>query len=175
MFLSSYIRNQCMKILTNTKLNGFGSHSTSTVADDAVVPPFIGFLHTGDCQCSTVRPLCITRLPLLTPIFLLNWPPLPLVFQRFCSSGLDSERDGGSWDNFLQAFGLASDFGWFTYRQTNIMWLTHELRGAYHSKLTKLCMKLRYEIFSGLHLLHCGIPLKLCLLLLFLSFLQLTP
>ena len=36
------------EILTNTKLNGFGSLATSTVVDDAAVPPFIGFLHTGD-------------------------------------------------------------------------------------------------------------------------------
>ena len=94
------------EILTNTKLNRFGSLSTSTVVDDAAVPPFIGLLHTGDGQCTIITPLCITRLPLL--ILLLIWPPLPLVVQRFCSTGLDSERDGGSlqlpvsdWENLL--------------------------------------------------------------------------
>ena len=35
-------------ILTNTKFSWIGSLTTSTVADNTAVAPFIGLLHTGD-------------------------------------------------------------------------------------------------------------------------------
>ena len=65
-------------ILTNVKLSWFGSHYTTIAADDTAITPFIGLLYTGNSQGSTITPLRITWLPLLTFI-LRSWLPLPLV------------------------------------------------------------------------------------------------
>ena len=98
-------------ILTNTKLSCFGNLGTNTVTDNTAVAPFIGLLHTGDGEGSTIRPLCITRLPLLTPN-LCSWLPLPIVDQGTGSSGTDSECHRIARTDFL-TFGMTGDIGRF--------------------------------------------------------------
>ena len=100
-------------MLTNTNFRWVGILAISIIADDTAVASFIALLHAGDGQCSTIRPLCITRLPLLTTTFLFSWHPLPLVAQGLCSSSLDSKYNSCSCTNFAQAFGLIDDLGWF--------------------------------------------------------------
>ena len=94
---------------TNHEIGRFGSLATSTVADNTVVAPFIGLLHTRDGQCSTIRPLCRTRLPLP----LLSWIPLPVIAHGVCSSGLDSQYHSFAWADFLRTIGVNSDLGRF--------------------------------------------------------------
>ena len=105
------------QILTNTKSSQMGSLSTSTIANNTAVAPFIGLFHTRDDQCTTITPLCWTWLPLLTPIFLLSWVPLPVVAQRFCPSGLDSKLCRFSWDSVLQFLWMSGDSGRVSYIQ----------------------------------------------------------
>ena len=87
--------------LTNTKVHWIGNPATSIVADATEVAPFIGLLHTGNGQCSTIRPLCRTWLPLLTPILLPSWLPLPVEIQGFCAGGLESELYRFAWNSIL--------------------------------------------------------------------------
>ena len=104
--------NRCTFVLTNNKLSRFWNLGTNTVADDTAVSACMKLLHTGDGQGSTIGPLCTTWLPLLTPI-LLSWLPLPMVVQRFCSSGLDSECHEIARVDFFQTFGMTCDRGRF--------------------------------------------------------------
>ena len=92
--------------LTNHKFGSFGSLTAYTVADNTAVASFIWLLHIGDGECWTVcswKPLLVTHLPPSNPASSFM---LPLVVQRLCSSGLDSEWQRFAWDSILQTFGM---------------------------------------------------------------------
>ena len=85
--------------------------TTSTIADSAVVTPFIWLLHSGDGECGAVcswEPLHIAKLPSFTPLSTLQ---LPLVTQRLCSSGFDSKCNAFARNSILQLLRMNSDSG----------------------------------------------------------------
>ena len=111
------------RLLTNSEAGRLWGFTSSTVGDNTSVIACIACHDSSEFQSTIFHFLeqtSITEeiLPVLVSPPPPSRPPLPLVTERFRSSGFDGESHRFSWRNILQLLGLTDNSGRLSYRRS---------------------------------------------------------